>query len=216
MENAGLLILVFSGLRNWTGTGHLCSWHERGPLDNFIGTSNKSQAFNYCISLQILQCFWITWGNLKKCRLPGSTFSNSDSAESDLRNLHFKNISLRVSLWHCGWSIEGCHCSGSGRCYGMFLIPGPGMSTCHRYGQNKTKGSPPPPPQWPHLPTHTQAGILSNSARDPSEFNCKIQPQLSPPAKSLSTLLSSHCLFKASIILWIPPPLTISTATMLV
>lgn len=106
MDNAGLLILVFSGLRNWTGTGHLCSWHERGPLDKFIGTSNKSQAFNYCISLQILQCFWITWGNLKKCRLPGSTFSNSDSAESDLRNLHFKNISLRVSLWHCGWSIE--------------------------------------------------------------------------------------------------------------
>ena len=45
-----------------------------------------------------------------------------------------------VLQWPNGLRIQHCHCSSSGHCCGVGLIPGPGASACCRHG-------PPPAPQ---------------------------------------------------------------------
>lgn len=38
-------------------------------------------------------------------------------------------------MWLSGLKIQSCHCSGSGCCPGVGLVPGPKTSTCHGCGQ---------------------------------------------------------------------------------
>ena len=47
----------------------------------------------------------------------------------------FKCLTFGVPLWCSGLRIQHCHCSGSGHCCDLGLIPGLGTSTCHRCGQ---------------------------------------------------------------------------------
>ena len=42
-------------------------------------------------------------------------------------------------MWLSELRTPCCHCCGSGYCYDMDLIPGPGTSTCCRCGQKKKK-----------------------------------------------------------------------------
>ena len=56
----------------------------------------------------------------------------------------------RVLLWHSGLRIWHCHWCGSGRCWGIGLIPGLGTSTICGHGQKKKIHSR-PHPKDPHL-----------------------------------------------------------------
>ena len=47
--------------------------------------------------------------------------------------------SSRVFLWHTGLRIWHCHCSSSGYCCGVGLIPSLGTSICCKCGQKKTQ-----------------------------------------------------------------------------
>ena len=48
-----------------------------------------------------------------------------------------RELQIEVSWWHSGLRIHHCQCCGLGYCYGVGLIPGPGISTCQGHGQNK-------------------------------------------------------------------------------
>lgn len=52
--------------------------------------------------------------------------------------LPIQNV-LRVSWWLSGLRIRHCHCSGSGCCCGVDLIPGPGTFICCGRGQTPNK-----------------------------------------------------------------------------
>ena len=44
-----------------------------------------------------------------------------------------------VPLWHSRLRIQHCHCSNSGHCCGMGLLPGMETSPCHGCGQKKSE-----------------------------------------------------------------------------
>ena len=70
----------------------------------------------------------------------GSPTASVDSW-NDTGKLTHQDSLLGVPLWHHGLRIQHCHCSGSGQCHGMGLIPGPKTSTCCRLGQKNPKAS---------------------------------------------------------------------------
>ena len=71
--------------------------------------------------------------------------------------------------WLSGLRILHCHCCGSGHCYGVGLIPGPGTSTCCGHGQNKVQppiiSSPWPRPFWAAPPSGTWPIMTPGPAR---------------------------------------------------
>ena len=50
--------------------------------------------------------------------------------------LQIKNMNKEFLLWHSGWY---CQCCSSGHYCGVGLVPGLGISVCHRCSQKKTK-----------------------------------------------------------------------------
>ena len=58
----------------------------------------------------------------------------SRSRYSSLKQSKTKTF-LRVPWWFSGLRTQHCHCSRSGHCCGVGLIPGPEISTRYRYSQ---------------------------------------------------------------------------------
>ena len=80
-------------------------------MDFFRKLNMEKTILNYFIGLQNLDAS-TSQGHLKK--------------ETMIK----QEIKLGIPLWHRGLKIWCGHCSSLGHCYGMGLIPGPGISTC--------------------------------------------------------------------------------------
>ena len=73
------------------------------------------------------------WFQFNKCLWKASGVLRAGDTEL------IKTVLSGLPLWCSGLRIQCCHCSGSGRCYGVGLILGLGTSTCPRSSQKKKK-----------------------------------------------------------------------------
>ena len=80
-------------------------------------------------------------------------------------------VALRLS----GLRIWQCHCSGSGCCCGVDLIPGPGISPCHRLYQKKRKKERRKKKEKKGLWCDVGRGVSLTMKRSPSGLHMRIQ-----------------------------------------
>ena len=98
-------------------------------LDTFIQHSSGSPSHS-------------NWMRKRDKRYPNWKGKGKKSLFIDVMMLHIENTiditkkkKIRSSLVSHGLRIWHHHSCGSGRCYGMALIPGPGTSAFHEHGQ---------------------------------------------------------------------------------